>query len=78
MQRIFKKSLLPLALAAALAVPAAHAFQAPDPGMGAGHNFDRRPHGELGSSLMIANPAQARAIDNLISRVPERISLMIL
>ncbi len=71
MKRTFKKSLLPLALAAALAVPAAHAFQAPLPGMGAGHNFDNRPHGELASSLTGASPAQARAIDMLSSRVPE-------
>jgi hypothetical protein len=71
MKPTLKKSLLPIALAAALAMPAANAFQAPDPGMGAGHNFDRRPHGDLASSLMIANPAQASAISNLNLRVPE-------
>ena len=71
MKPVFKKSLLPIALAAALALPAAHAFQAPPPGMGAGHSLDFRPHGELVTSLVNANPVQARAIDLFGARVPE-------
>lgn len=68
MKRNIKKSLLSLALVAALA-PAAYAQVAPAPGKGAGHDIDNRPSVDLVSSLAIANPAQARALGALQSRV---------